>query len=156
MILLFRIFKTLSIPNSKSWGAKILRECSTPTMWHMSCVTCYVSRVTCFFGQSGGASRWSVCYQRGLPRLVSICFRWNKGAYKRTQVVIAHYPDTTVTRSTSKLPNRQAAKSANPPILPLGECAPLMDPPSQHQRTCLLHSHCTAQCCSARTYRLNN
>ena len=22
-------------------------------------------------GQSGGASRWRVCYQRGLPRLVS-------------------------------------------------------------------------------------
>ena len=62
----------------------------------MSCVTCHVSRVTChvspvtchlsknyffdiliyiFFyvkkmGQSGGAGRWRVCYQRGLPRLV--------------------------------------------------------------------------------------
>ena len=23
-------------------------------------------------GQSGGASRWRVCYQRGLPRLVSV------------------------------------------------------------------------------------
>ena len=55
---------------------------------HMSRVTCHLSPVTCqkmifltfnFFssflckkkiGQSGGASRWRVCYQRGLPRLV--------------------------------------------------------------------------------------
>ena len=41
-MLSFRIFKTLSIPNCKSWGAKILRECSPPTMCHMSCVTCHV------------------------------------------------------------------------------------------------------------------
>ena len=53
---------------------------------HVSGVTCQVSRVrfhvsgvTChnffsffFFGQSGGTSRWRVCYQRGLPRLVYI------------------------------------------------------------------------------------
>ena len=57
-------------------------------MCHMSCVTCHVSGVTCqvshvschmsrkkiyiFFlpGQSGEASRWRVCYQRGQPRLV--------------------------------------------------------------------------------------
>ena len=49
---------------------------------HMSRVTCHVSRVTCqvshvrcqmffFFGQNGRASRWRVCYQRGLPRLVN-------------------------------------------------------------------------------------
>ena len=66
---------------------------------HVSCVMCHVSRVKChlspvtchmskqfffltfklllliFFtykknGQSGGASQWRVCYQRGLPRLV--------------------------------------------------------------------------------------
>ena len=43
---------------------------------HVSHVTCHMSQVTSqllfvyFFGQSGGASRWSVCYQRGLPRLV--------------------------------------------------------------------------------------
>ena len=32
------------------------------------------------FGQSGGAIRWRVCYQRGLPRLVfflSTAFRFN-------------------------------------------------------------------------------
>ena len=52
-------------------------------MCHVSHVTCHVSRVTChvshviylfifylFFGQSGEAYRWRVCYQRGLPRLV--------------------------------------------------------------------------------------
>ena len=27
-----------------------------------------------FFGQSGGASRWRVCYQQGLPRLVLYSF----------------------------------------------------------------------------------
>ena len=43
----------------------------------MSGVRCQVSHVSCIFlffsfflGQSGGASRWWVCYQRGLPRLV--------------------------------------------------------------------------------------
>ena len=59
---------------------------------HMSHVTCHMSRVTChlspvgifflifrnfffviFFGISGGASWWRVCYQRGLPRLVYSC-----------------------------------------------------------------------------------
>ena len=60
-------------------------------MCHVSRVTCHLSPVTChmskiFFltfsllkknyttrniGQSGGASQWRVCYQRGLTRLVS-------------------------------------------------------------------------------------
>ena len=54
-------------------------------MCHVSRVTCHVSRVTCRmfffiyflffyptkFFKSGGAHRWRVCYQRGLPRLVS-------------------------------------------------------------------------------------
>ena len=50
-------------------------------MCHVSPVMCHMSPVTCHFfcirkisftkiGQSGGASRWRVCYQRGLPRLV--------------------------------------------------------------------------------------
>ena len=44
---------------------------------HMSPVTCHMSCVTCnyfflFFGQSGETSWWRVCYQSGLPRLVSI------------------------------------------------------------------------------------
>ena len=40
---------------------------------HMSCVMCHLLPVMFFlffFGQSGGASRWRVCYQQGLPRLV--------------------------------------------------------------------------------------
>ena len=59
---------------------------------HMSCVMCHVSHVTCHMshvachvsfvtttkkmkknGQSGGASRSRVCYERGLPRLVFSC-----------------------------------------------------------------------------------
>ena len=43
-------------------------------MCHTSGVTCHVSPVHfCIFEkivQSGGASRWRVCYQQGLPRLV--------------------------------------------------------------------------------------
>ena len=38
----WNIFKVLSIPNHKSWGAEILREFSTPP-----CVTCQVSYVMC-------------------------------------------------------------------------------------------------------------
>ena len=63
-------------------------------MCHVSRVTCHMSHVTChmskkkkklhfniffssFFlrkkiGQSGGASRWRVCYQQGLPHIVFI------------------------------------------------------------------------------------
>ena len=38
---------------------------------HMSCVTCHVSHVTKKnLKKCGGASRWRVCYQQGLPRLV--------------------------------------------------------------------------------------
>ena len=57
-----------------------MREGSPPSTCHVSCVTCHVSHVTChmsrvmffssFFGQSGEAYRWRVCYQWGLPRLV--------------------------------------------------------------------------------------
>ena len=45
-----------------------------PTMCHMSRVTCHMSCVFFYFvfGQSGGASQWRVCYQRGLPSLVFI------------------------------------------------------------------------------------
>ena len=45
-------------------------------MCRMSRVMCHMSHVTChlfiylFFGQTGEAYRWRVCYQRGLPRLV--------------------------------------------------------------------------------------
>ena len=45
---------------------------------HMSRVTCHVSYVTFFIfflgggGQSGEVYRWSVCYRRGLPRLIFV------------------------------------------------------------------------------------
>ena len=45
----------------------------SPVTCHMSHVSCHVSFFFCLrkkIGQSGGASRWRVCYQRGLPRLV--------------------------------------------------------------------------------------
>ena len=50
------IFQTLSIPNRKSYGAEVLRECSSHTMCHVSShsmchlsffVMCHVSHVTC-------------------------------------------------------------------------------------------------------------
>ena len=54
-------------------------------MCHMSHVTCHVSPVKKYIfhfsfliilqkknGKSGGARRWRVCYQRGLPRLVTL------------------------------------------------------------------------------------
>ena len=40
-----------------------------------------------FFGQSVGASRWRVCYQRGLPRLVSITTVLCFSVAVRTQAV---------------------------------------------------------------------
>ena len=40
----------------------------------MSHVMCHVSRVNIFDGE---ASTWRVCYQRGLPRLVSQALRLN-------------------------------------------------------------------------------
>ena len=59
---------------------------------HMSCVTCHVSHVTCHmshvtfyfifihnifcYGQSGEASWWMVCYQRGLACLVLFEETW--------------------------------------------------------------------------------
>ena len=50
------IFKVLSIPNHKSWGAEMLRKCSPPTMcqmsrviYHVSGVRCQVSGVRCDF-----------------------------------------------------------------------------------------------------------
>ena len=50
---------------------------SKHVMCHVSCVMCHVSLVIflliyIYFRQSKGATRWSVCYQRGLPRLVCL------------------------------------------------------------------------------------
>ena len=66
-------------------GTPVARRCCRGFLevYRVSRVTCQVSGVTChlshFFlplnkmGPSGGASRWRVCYQRGLPRLVFTC-----------------------------------------------------------------------------------
>ena len=66
LILLFRIFQTLFIPNRKSWAAEILRDCSPPTMCHMSHFTCNVSYVRCQVSHV----RCPVSGVRCLPRLV--------------------------------------------------------------------------------------
>ena len=47
----------------------MLTQCSPPMTCHVSCVTCHISHVI-FLLQIGAASRWRVCYQQGLPRLV--------------------------------------------------------------------------------------
>ena len=79
-------------------------------MFHVSHVTCRVPHVTCHNhvshikknGQSGGASRSRVCYQRGLPRLVYILLLlrvyWDKllyigllGDYHGKQGKLQHY-----------------------------------------------------------------
>ena len=75
-----------------------MREGSPPPTCHITCVACHVScvrremsyvmchtsHVTCngsffflFFGLSSEASRWRVCYQRGLPCLVFYTGRSN-------------------------------------------------------------------------------
>ena len=46
--------------------SRVRRQVS-PVRCHMSRVTIFSSFFSC---QSGGTSRWRVCYQRGLPRLV--------------------------------------------------------------------------------------
>ena len=52
----------------------MLRECSSPTTFHMSPVRCHMSHVMCnmshFFYKGCEAYQWGVCYQRGPPRLV--------------------------------------------------------------------------------------
>ena len=54
----------------------MLRECSPPrrVTYHVSHVMRHMSRVMCqviFFFTMCGSIRWRVCYQGGLPRLVS-------------------------------------------------------------------------------------
>ena len=57
---------------------------------HVSCVTCHMSHVMCHFFhvfllQSGEASWWRVCYQRGVPRLVLIEVTYQKETILTTQ-----------------------------------------------------------------------
>ena len=73
-------------------------------MCHVSCVTCHLSHVTCHLShvkiffflskkiqQSGGASRWRVCYQQGLPRLVYLqCGIWQNMWFVTYQNIAEH------------------------------------------------------------------
>ena len=102
---MFRIFQKLSIPNHKSWGARTHVMCHVSCIrcqmsdvrCPMSCVRCQMSHVTCqhFFGQSGGASQWSVCFQLGLTpssfETYTICH--NRPSSPRVRKVItSHCP----------------------------------------------------------------
>ena len=82
MILLFRVFKTLSIPNSK--GNELTFWESAPTTCRMSGVTCQMSGVRCHVADVTckvskkiflvylficfWTSCWACCYQRGQVR----------------------------------------------------------------------------------------
>ena len=62
LYLILDIFKTPSLPIRMK------------PMCHASRVTSHMSHVKFFWreeGQSGGAIQWRVCYERGLPRLIS-------------------------------------------------------------------------------------
>ena len=54
-----------------------MTEGSPPPICQVSHVTCHMSCVTCHI-DSGEASQWRVCYQRGLPCLVLIAKRRKK------------------------------------------------------------------------------
>ena len=63
-------FKYSKHHNSKTVRPKELKKKEEMFMSHVSHVTCPMSSVTFFCGQSGRASLGRVCYQHGLPRLV--------------------------------------------------------------------------------------
>ena len=81
-------FQTVRARDLKFWHNVHHPLCVQCVMCHVSRVTCHVSRVTylvshvwghmsqkkIYFLYSVGASWWRVCYQRGLPRLVSQCW----------------------------------------------------------------------------------
>ena len=84
-------------PNSKTVRARKLKflenvHLLSPVTCHVSCAMCHILRVTChmshdyffiiFFGQSGKARWWRVCYQRGLPRLVFTLCMFQKLEYQ--------------------------------------------------------------------------
>ena len=61
---------------------------------HMSGVTCHVSHVACqmflLFLQSAGASGWSTCYQRVLPRLFSFALTIGSCSINWVYIIIAY------------------------------------------------------------------
>ena len=79
----FRIFKTLSIPNHKSWGADMKREFTPPLCvpCHMSYVTYHMSHVRCHLVRCQVAHFSSLFFPKvlklvreGLSRLVFSVF----------------------------------------------------------------------------------
>ena len=66
----------------------------------MAHVACHMSHVTCQLkfsitkknklkiGQRGGASRWRVCYQRGLPRLVIYTAAKQRGFHSLCMILV--------------------------------------------------------------------
>ena len=57
-------------------------------IYHMSHFTCCVSCFTCHVSQISGASRWRVCYQRGINRLV--CERFSYLKDRSIQICLLH------------------------------------------------------------------
>ena len=49
-------------------------QCSQGCFTNTFGAMCHNDFFLFFFGQSGWASRWGICYQRGLPRLVFLCW----------------------------------------------------------------------------------
>ena len=69
-----RAVQILSIPNRKSLGAEILRECSFHTMRHMSCDMCHVSHV--MWNVSNVTCHWSPV--TGQNNFCHLFFGWKK------------------------------------------------------------------------------
>ena len=79
-------YNTLSFPTIRAKELKFRENVYPPpcvpcnashVTCHVSCVTCHILHFTCillniFFGQNYEASKWRVCYQRVLPRLVKL------------------------------------------------------------------------------------
>ena len=74
---------------------------------HMSCVTCHMSLFSSsfftsfFFGKSGEAYRWRVCYQRGLPRLV-----FTRSFYIKKKILIMAIYRLNTTKCVLKWPKK--------------------------------------------------
>ena len=120
----------------------------SPVTCHLSCVTCHVSHVTChmshvpffFFGQSGEAYWSRVCYQHGLPRLVSelwlfiyfaSSFRVKRPLIKQLNIVHIDIneenKDNVLLESTCQIPSSTLSGS----VSPLKQSTPSLPTPPQ-------------------------
>ena len=116
------IFNKPSFPNRKKFWEKV--HLPIPVTFqvshvtcHMSPVTCHISCVTCHFflsffffflslsfGQSGKASQGRVCYQRGLPLLVSqLKNPYNKAHYSLFEIICFQIIQYNIFLSTQTL-----------------------------------------------------